>query len=58
VTSFWPAGRERLGRRGQLRKDQDRRIASLKRELGKRAQLIGELTLANDLLKKLQAYPG
>lgn len=55
---FLTGGRERLGRRGQLRKEQDRRIAALERELGKRAQVIGELTLANDLLKKLQEYPG
>jgi transposase len=31
-----------------------RRIEQLERELGKRAQIIGELSIANDILKKLQ----
>ncbi|HLW78136.1 MAG TPA: helix-turn-helix domain-containing protein [Terriglobia bacterium] len=31
-----------------------RRIEQLERELGQRAQIIGELSIANDLLKKLQ----
>lgn|SRR5262245_35687580 len=32
-----------------------RRIEQLERELGERAQIIGELSIANDILKKLQA---
>ncbi len=32
-----------------------RRIAQLERELAERAQIIGELSIANDILKKLQA---
>ena len=32
-----------------------RRIAQLERELGERAQIIGELSIANDILKKLQS---
>lgn len=54
---FLAGGRERLGRKGQPGKEQDRKIAALERELGKRAQAIGELTLANDLLKKFREYP-
>lgn len=55
---FLAGGRARLARRGRANQQQDRRIATLERELAKRAQVIGELTLANDLLKKLQEYPG
>jgi len=51
-------GRKRLGRRWQRRKKQDRGIAAFGRELGKRAQVIGELTLANNHWKELQEYPG
>jgi transposase len=32
-----------------------RRIEQLEREVDKRAQIIGELSIANDILKKLQA---
>jgi len=32
-----------------------RRITQLERELAERAQIIGELSIANDILKKLQA---
>lgn len=32
-----------------------RRIEQLERELAQRAQIIGELSIANDILKKLQA---
>ena len=34
-----------------------RRIAELEKELDRRARTIGELALANDLLRKLPAYP-
>jgi transposase-like protein len=34
-----------------------KKIERLERELGKRAQIIGELTIANDLLKKFMAEP-
>ena len=54
---FLEGGRERLGSRGQQRDDSARRIAKLEKELGRRAQVIGELTIANDILKKLQVYP-
>lgn len=55
---FLAGGRERLrGKGSQVKKDQDRRIVSLERQLAKRAQVIGELTIANGILKKLQEYP-
>lgn len=54
---FLAGGRAQLSRRGQQGQEQDRRIATLERELAKRAQVIGELSLANDILKKLQGYP-
>jgi transposase-like protein len=34
-----------------------KKVERLERELGKRAQIIGELTIANDLLKKFMAEP-
>jgi transposase-like protein len=55
---FLAGGRQALGQKagGQAREAQ-KRIAKLEKEVAKRAQVIGELSLANDLLKKLQAYP-
>lgn len=55
---FLSAGRQALGRKGNRQvREQQKRITKLEKELAKRAQVIGELSLANDLLKKLQAYP-
>lgn len=54
---FLAGGRERLRRGEQQPADAQRRIAKLEQELGRRAQVIGELSIANDILKKLQAYP-
>ena len=57
--AFLAGGRERLRKGSRRRKDEaERRIAKLEKELGRRAQVIGELSIANDLLKKLQVYPG
>ena len=35
----------------------ERRIQQLERELAQRTQIIGELSIANDILKKLQSRP-
>ncbi len=54
---FLAGGRERLAKgRGQA-SDSAKRIAHLEKELGRRAQVIGELSIANGLLKKFQEYP-
>ncbi len=55
---FLAGGRSRLQKGRQLKDESTRRIAHLEKEVARRAQVIGELSLANDLLKKLQAYPG
>jgi transposase-like protein len=54
---FVAGGKGRLGKgeKGQL--EASRRIAELERELDRRAQAIGELTIANGILRKIQAYP-
>lgn len=54
---FVAGGRARLGRGDREAEAAQRRIAKLEKELGRRAQVIGELSIANDILKKLQAYP-
>lgn len=54
---FLAGGRERLGKGGRRAGEAERRIAKLEKELARRAQVIGELSIANGLLKKLQAYP-
>ena len=54
---FLAGGRARLAKGDQQADAAQRRIAKLERELGRRAQVIGELSIANDILKKLQAYP-
>ena len=54
---FLAGGRTRLAKGDQQADAAQRRIAKLERELGRRAQVIGELSIANDILKKLQAYP-
>lgn len=51
--TFLEAGKGGLVK-GEGKADESaRRIEQLERELSKRAQVIGELSLANDLLKKL-----
>jgi transposase len=35
----------------------ERRIQQLERELAQRTQIIGELSIANDILKKIQSRP-
>lgn len=44
-------GRQRLGRKGESEKEEECKIAVLERELDRRTQVIGELTLAYDLYK-------
>jgi len=53
---FLAGGRERLQKGNRLKGEGDRRVARLEHELALRAQVIGELSIANDILKKLQAY--
>jgi len=52
--AFLEAGKKGLAKGEAKPDDSSRRIEQLERELSKRAQVIGELSLANDLLKKLQ----
>ena len=52
---FLEAGRK--GLRGRKRDASEQRIAELEKELDRRARAVGELTLANDLLRKLREYP-
>lgn len=52
--SFLEGGKSWLGKGEGRVEESSRRIEQLERELSKRAQVIGELSLANDLLKKLQ----
>lgn len=54
---FLAGGRERLGKGRRTASESAKRIAGLEKELGRRAQVIGELTIANGLLKKLSEYP-
>jgi transposase-like protein len=54
---FLAGGRARLGQGDREAEAAQRRIAKLEQELARRAQVIGELSIANDILKKLQAYP-
>ena len=54
---FLAGGRARLGKGDREAEAAQRRIAKLEKELARRAQVIGELSIANGLLKKLQAYP-
>jgi len=56
---FLEGGRQRLGK-GQKKNGADeaqRRISKLERELAHRTRMIGELTIANDLLKKFSESP-
>ena len=52
--TFLAAGKSGLAKGESKPEESSRRIEQLERELSKRAQVIGELSLANDLLKKLQ----
>lgn len=55
---FLAGGRQALGQKpGGQSQEAQRRIAKLEKEVANRAQVIGELSLANGLLKKLQASP-
>lgn len=54
---FVAGGRARLGKGDREAEAAQRRIAKLEKELARRAQVIGELSIANGILKKLQAYP-
>ena len=52
--AFLEAGKQGLSKGESGPSEASRRIEQLEREVAKRAQVIGELSLANDLLKKLQ----
>lgn len=55
---FLAGGRQALSqKKTRQASEAQRRIAKLEKELAKRAQVIGELSIANGILKKLQAYP-
>lgn len=55
---FLTGGKERLGKGDDaVAKEAEKRIEKLERDLAKRAQIIGELTIANDILKKIQILP-
>jgi transposase len=55
---FLAGGKERLGKgEDAASKESEKRIEKLERDLAKRAQIIGELTIANDILKKIQILP-
>lgn len=54
---FLAGGRARLSQGDREAEAAQRRIAKLEQELARRAQVIGELSIANGILKKLQAYP-
>lgn len=51
---FLEAGKSGLVKGEAKPEESSRKIEQLERELSKRAQVIGELSLANDLLKKLR----
>jgi transposase-like protein len=52
------AGKDGLLRGESKPSEAARRIERLERELAKRAQVIGELSIANDLSKRLQMVSG
>lgn len=52
--TFLTAGSSGLGQGSKEASAAARRIEKLEKELDRRAQVIGELTIATDLLKKLQ----
>ena len=51
---FLAGGRARLSKSSGADKAAEKRIAKLKEELDRRAQVIGELSLANDFLKEFR----
>ena len=51
---FLEAGKSGLVKGEVKPEESSRKIEQLEREISKRAQVIGELSLANDLLKKLR----
>ena len=55
--TFLAAGKSGLAKGESKPEESSRRIEQLERELSKRAQVIGELSLANDLLKNSRWYP-
>ncbi len=54
---FLAGGRQALSKKDGKGDEAGQRIAQLEKQLAKRAQVIGELSIANGILKKLQAYP-
>ena len=53
---FLAGGKERLGKGDDaVSRETERRIEKLEHDLAKRAQIIGELTIANDILKKFSS---
>lgn len=54
---FVEAGRAGLAKGKTQASESARRIAELEKELDRRAQAIGELTIANGILRKLPTYP-
>lgn len=49
---FLEGGKTALG--GKRKKSEDKQIAELKKEIADREQVIGEITIANRILKKIQ----
>jgi transposase len=54
---FIEAGRSRLAKKEGGATEDARRITEMEKELDRRAQAIGELTIANGILRKLPTYP-
>jgi len=54
---FVQGGRSQLSQGKKEAVAATRRIEKLEKELGRRAQVIGELTIAHGILKKLQESP-
>ena len=54
---YMEAGRNRLAKKEAGAGEESRRISELEKELDRRAQAIGELTIANGILRKLSTYP-
>src|SRR5215469_11477246 len=53
---FIEAGRSRLAKKEGVTEER-KRISEMEKELDRRAQAIGELTIANGILRKLPMYP-
>ena len=54
---FVAGGKDRLAKGDKDTSEASRRIAELEHELDRRAQAIGELMIANGILRKLPTYP-